>query len=68
MPNATSAGEKTGPVSGRPPPVSSEATDAILSSANSDAKGVNAPGQDGGDKDAPKKVKTEKERTNLPQD
>ena len=55
------AGEKTGPISGQPPPVSSEATEAIISSAEKDPKGINAPGQDGGDSDAPKKVKTEKE-------
>ena len=54
---------KTGPVTGQPPPVSSEVTEAILKSSEQDPQGQNAPGQDGGDKDAGKKVKTEKERT-----
>ncbi|KAK3675677.1 hypothetical protein LTR78_004318 [Recurvomyces mirabilis] len=54
-------GEKTGPVSGQPPPLSDEAKSAILDSANGDPKGHNAPGKDGGDQDGEKKVKSEKE-------
>ncbi|KAI7255738.1 valyl-tRNA synthetase-like protein [Hortaea werneckii] len=57
--NAT--GEKTGPVSGQPPQPSDEAKSAILDSSNQDPKGVNAPGQDGGDKNGEKKEKTERE-------
>ncbi|KAH0253577.1 valyl-tRNA synthetase-like protein, partial [Aureobasidium melanogenum] len=54
-------GEKTGPVSGQPPAPSAETTEALLSSAQKDPQGQNAPGQDGGDAEAPKKQKTEKE-------
>ncbi|KAF2482268.1 tRNA synthetases class I-domain-containing protein [Neohortaea acidophila] len=57
--NAT--GERTGPQSGQPPPPSNETKDAVLQAANGDLKGQNAPGQDGGDKSAEKKVKSEKE-------
>ena len=57
--NAT--GEKTGPVSGQPPPPSNETKDALLAAANGDVKGHNAPGKDGGDKDSEKKQKSEKE-------
>ncbi|KAL1302287.1 hypothetical protein AAFC00_002705 [Neodothiora populina] len=39
-------GEKTGPISGQPPPVSSEITDDIMSSAENDLNGTNAPGQE----------------------
>lgn len=57
------AGEKTGPVSGQPPALSAEATDAIVAASEKDPKGTNVPGQDGGDSEGPKKAKTEKERT-----
>lgn len=57
------AGEKTGPVSGQPPSLSTEATEALVSSSQKDPQGHNAPGRDGGDAEAPKKQKTEKERT-----
>lgn len=40
------AGEKTGSVSGPPPPVSSEVTDDIMASTKSDPEGVNVPGKD----------------------
>jgi len=48
-------------VTGPPPPVSSESKNAILQAAQQDVTGQSAPGQDGGDKEAPKKQKTEKE-------
>lgn len=54
-------GEKTGPVSGQPPPPSDDAKSAILAAANGDGEGVNAPGKDGGDKDGEKKEKSERE-------
>ncbi|KAF2224229.1 tRNA synthetases class I-domain-containing protein [Elsinoe ampelina] len=56
-------GEKTGPVTGQPPSVSSETKDAILSAAASDPKGHTQPGKDAvvGDPSAPVKQKTEKE-------
>ena len=54
-------GEKTGPVTGQPPPPSDDAKAAILEAANGDLKGHNAPGKDGGDKAGEKKVKSEKE-------
>ena len=54
-------GEKTGPVSGQPPPVSEEAKGAVLEASNHDATGQSAPGRDGGEKNAEKKVKSEKE-------
>jgi len=38
----------------------------IAASAEKDLKGTNEPGQDGGDSEAPKKAKTEKERTKSP--
>lgn len=50
-------------MSGQPPAPSAETTEALLSSAQKDPQGQNAPGQDGGDAEAPKKQKTEKERT-----
>ena len=58
-----SAGEKTGPITGQPPQVSSEATAALLGAQKTDALGQHEGGQDGGDKDEGKKVKNEKERT-----
>ncbi len=54
-------GEKTGPVTGQPPPLSSETQSAILQAANGDIKGHNAPGQDGGDQHGEKKQKSAKE-------
>lgn len=59
------AGEKTGPVTGPPPPASDESKNAILSASQEDSTGQSAPGQDGGDKDAGKKVKSEKECTDI---
>ncbi|KAF2739349.1 hypothetical protein EJ04DRAFT_531980 [Polyplosphaeria fusca] len=56
-----STGEKTGPTTAPPPELSEDSKKAILEHSNADGTGQNAPGQDGGDKDAPKKVKTEKE-------
>jgi len=55
------AGVKTGPISGQPPPVSDEAQKEILQAAESNGVGQSAPGRDGGDKEAPTKVKSEKE-------
>ena len=54
-------GEKTGPATGQPPPPSDETKAAIMEAANGDVKGQSAPGKDGGDPNAPKKEKTEKE-------
>ncbi|KAI9701638.1 MAG: valine--tRNA ligase [Bogoriella megaspora] len=54
-------GEKTGPATGQPPSVSQETSSALLDASKKDAVGQQAPGQDGGDKSAGKKVKTEKE-------
>ncbi|KAK5172355.1 uncharacterized protein LTR77_003994 [Saxophila tyrrhenica] len=54
-------GEKTGPVSGQPPPPSDDTKNAVLEAANGDLKGHNAPGQDGGDKKGETKQKSEKE-------
>ncbi|KAF2146525.1 uncharacterized protein K452DRAFT_294091 [Aplosporella prunicola CBS 121167] len=39
-------GEKTGPATGPPPPVSSEAASAIVDASQKDAMGQHAPGQD----------------------
>lgn len=55
------AGEKTGPATGQPPPVSEDTKSAVLDAANTDAKGLNAPGKDGGEKQGEKKEKTERE-------
>ncbi|KAI9698483.1 MAG: Valine--tRNA ligase, mitochondrial [Candelina mexicana] len=54
-------GEKTGPVTGAPPPLSDEVKNAIGGSATSDPIGQHEGGHDGGDKDEGKKVKSEKE-------
>ena len=54
-------GEPTGPVTGPPPPVDENSQKDLLAGAQADATGQSAPGKDGGDKDGPKKVKTEKE-------
>ncbi|KAF2754315.1 valyl-tRNA synthetase [Pseudovirgaria hyperparasitica] len=55
------AGEETGPVTGQPPPLSNETKSEILHSSTQDATGQNAPGRDGGDANAEKKVKSAKE-------
>ena len=61
------AGMKTGPVTEPPPPVSEETTAALLASSEQDPKGHHAPGQvgvaQGAADGAPKKEKSEKERT-----
>lgn len=54
-------GEKTGPVSGQPPPPSDDTKATVLEAANGDMKGHNAPGKDGGDRDGEKKEKSERE-------
>ncbi|KAI9835709.1 MAG: hypothetical protein M1819_001886 [Sarea resinae] len=54
-------GEKTGPTSGHPPAVSEETKAAISGAQSGEPTGQNASGQDGGDKQLGKKVKTEKE-------
>jgi valyl-tRNA synthetase len=54
-------GDPTVPVSGPPPPVEESSKQAVLEVAKADATGQSAPGKDGGDKEAGKKVKTEKE-------
>lgn len=53
---------KTGPVTEQPPQVSSEAVSDLLKSSEGDPMGQHQGGKDGGDKDADKKVKSEKER------
>ncbi|KAL2050731.1 hypothetical protein ABVK25_008969 [Lepraria finkii] len=55
------AGEKTGPISGQPPSASQETTAALLGASKDDPMGQHECGQDRGDKDAPKKIKSEKE-------
>ena len=57
------AGVKTGPVTEQPPQASSEAMSDLLGSSQKDPMGQHQGGQDGGDKNADKKVKSEKERT-----
>ncbi|TAQ85760.1 hypothetical protein B7494_g5903 [Chlorociboria aeruginascens] len=61
-------GEETGPVSGRPPPVSDETKSTLADAAQSDTIGAHVPGQDAGSKvgtaeahEGEKKVKSEKE-------
>ena len=54
-------GLKTGPVSGQPPPASTETTAALLGAAKNDPIGQHEGGQDHGDKEAGVKVKSEKE-------
>ena len=56
------AGERTGPVSGPPPPASQEVTAAILEASKDDSMGQHEGGRDGGDHEAPKKIKSEKGR------
>ncbi len=60
-------GKKTGPISGDPPPVSSEATAALLGASKDDAMGQHEGGKDGGDSEGGKKLKSEKERECYPQ-
>ena len=55
-------GEQTGPATGQPPSVPAETAAAIVDASQKDPVGQQAPGRDGGDKDAGKKVKSEKER------
>ena len=55
------AGTKTGPITGQPPQVSSEATAALIGAQKEDPLGQHAGGQDGGDEDGGKKIKSEKE-------
>lgn len=57
------AGEKTGPVSGPPPSASQETTAALLGASKDDPIGQHEGGHDRGDKEAPQKIKSEKERT-----
>ena len=57
------AGVKTGPITEQPPQASSEAMSDLLGSSQNDPMGQHQGGQDGGDKNADKKVKSEKERT-----
>jgi len=57
------AGERTGPISGQPPSVSSETSAALLGAAKDDPTGQHQGGHDGLDKEADKKVKSEKQRT-----
>ncbi|KAF2088336.1 valyl-tRNA synthetase [Saccharata proteae CBS 121410] len=54
-------GEKTGPATGPPPPVSSETAAAAISASENDPVGQQAPGKDGASADGEKKPKTEKE-------
>ncbi|KAF2417220.1 valyl-tRNA synthetase-like protein [Tothia fuscella] len=54
-------GERTGPISGQPPPASDETKAALLDASKQDPAGQSAPGQDGGEKDVGQKVKSEKE-------
>lgn len=55
------AGTKTGPTSGPPPSASAETKAAIAQANNADPLGQHSGGQDGGDENAEKKVKSEKE-------
>ncbi len=55
-------GEKTGPVTGAPPPLADDTKAAIVGGEKSDPMGQHEGGKDGGDKDEGKKVKSEKER------
>lgn len=52
-------GEKTGPVTGHPPPVDEDSKSAILGASKSESIGQNAPGRDGGDTDAEPKAESE---------
>ena len=61
------AGEKTGPVTGQPPPLSAETTSALFGASDKDATGQSQGGQDGPDKEKPQKLKSEKQRTPDPE-
>ncbi|MCJ1272728.1 hypothetical protein MMC21_000515 [Puttea exsequens] len=54
-------GIKTSPVSGEPPPASSETTAALLGASKNDPTGQHEGGKDQGDKEGEKKAKSEKE-------
>nr|POE49579.1 valine--trna ligase, mitochondrial [Quercus suber]POF20073.1 valine--trna ligase, mitochondrial [Quercus suber] len=54
-------GEKTGPVTGQPPPLSQDVKSDVLEAAGSDIKGQSMPGKDGGDAQGEKKEKSERE-------
>jgi len=54
-------GEKTGPVTGQPPPPSNDTKAAIMAAANGDINGHSVAGQDGGEREGEKKMKSEKE-------
>lgn len=61
-------GDETGPVSGKPPPLSNETKAAVSEAAKSSPTGSHVPGQDAGSKvgtagagEGEKKVKSEKE-------
>ena len=53
---------KTGPVTEQPPQASSEAVSDLLGASNNDPMGQHEEGKDGGEKNAGRKVKSEKER------
>lgn len=57
------AGERTGPITGQPPQVMSEVTAALIGAQKKDPLGQHIGGQDGGDEDGEKKIKSEKECT-----
>ena len=59
----TSAGQRTGPITGEPPSTSDETKAALLGAAKTDPIGQHDAGKDGGDQELGKKVKSEKERT-----
>ena len=61
--SVSTAGAKTGPITGPPPEVSSEITAALQGAQKKDPLGQHEGGQDGGDKEAGTKLKSEKERT-----
>jgi len=54
-------GEKTGPATGQPPPVSADTQQAIVGAAQADPTGQSAPGRDGGDPNGGAKEKSERE-------
>lgn len=56
------AGVKTGPVTEQPPQASSDAVSDLLGASKDDPMGQHQGGNDGGEKDAEKKLKSEKER------
>ena len=60
--NSETAAEKTGPVSGHPPSTSKETIAAILEASKNDLMGQHESRRDRGDKEAPKKIKSENGR------